>query len=41
MFDDTHLIWQHNDHIFYVGPTKLKVSLVWMLPRFGKKGGRR
>lgn len=41
MFDDTHLIWQRNDDIFYVGPTKLKVSLVWMLPRFGKKGGRR
>lgn len=39
MFDDTHLIWQHNDNIFYVGPTKLKVSLVWMLPRLGKKKG--
>lgn len=40
MFGDTHLIWQRNDHIYYIGPTKLKVSLVWMLPSFRKKGGK-
>lgn len=43
MFSDTHLIWQHNGSIFYAGPTKLKVSLVWLLERprdwFKKKGG--
>ena len=39
MFDDTHLIWQRNDRVLYVGPTKLKVALVWMLPRPGKKKG--
>lgn len=39
MFDDTHLIWRRNDRIFYVGPTKLKVALVWMPPRPGKKKG--
>ncbi|MBQ7495785.1 MAG: DUF3575 domain-containing protein [Bacteroidaceae bacterium] len=44
-FNDTHLIWYHFGNIFYVGPTQLKVSLVWLIPRkwFGldkeKKGG--
>ena len=30
-FDDTHLIWQRNGHLSYFGPTKLKLSLVWLL----------
>lgn len=44
-FNDTHLIWKHFGSVFYVGPTQLKVSLVWLIPRkwFGldkdKKGG--
>ena len=46
-FNDTHLIWKRFGDIFYVGPTQLKVSLVWLIPRkwFGldkdknKKGG--
>ena len=32
-FGDTHLIWLYNDHLFYAGPTQVKVSLVWLLPR--------
>ena len=31
-FNDTHLIWQRNEHFSYFGPTKLKFSLVWLLP---------
>ncbi|MBR1682113.1 MAG: DUF3575 domain-containing protein [Bacteroidaceae bacterium] len=43
-FSDTHLIWKSFDDLFYVGPTQLKVSIVWLIPRkwFGldkKKGG--
>lgn len=44
-FNDTHLIWYHFGKVFYAGPTQLKVSLVWLIPRkwFGldkdKKGG--
>lgn len=30
-FQDTHLIWKYTGNLFYVGPTKLKLSLVWML----------
>ena len=37
MYDDTHLIWQYNKHLNYIGPTKLKLSLVWLLPPL-KKG---
>lgn len=41
MFDDTHLIWQHNDRLHYVGPTKLKVSIAYLLGRHvTRKGGR-
>lgn len=37
-FDDEHLIWQRNANIFYIGPTKLKASLVWLLENpFQKK----
>ena len=31
MFDNTRLIWQYTSHINYIGPTKLKLSLVWLL----------
>ena len=34
MFDDTHLIWQYTTNSSYTGPTKLKVSLSWLI---GKK----
>ncbi len=44
MFDDTHLIWQYNARTTYVGPTKAKVSLVWLIGKDNKlvsrlKGG--
>lgn len=38
-FNDRHLIWKENRHFFYAGPTKLKLSLVWLLPNLLKKGG--
>lgn len=42
MFHDHHLIWQHdNNTLFYIGPTKLKVSLCWLFPERHKKGGLR
>ena len=31
MFDNSRLIWQYTGHISYIGPTKLKLSLVWLL----------
>ena len=30
-YDDTHLIWKENRNFFYFGPTKLKVSIAWLL----------
>ncbi len=30
-FDDARLIYRSNDNLRYVGPTKLKVSLVWII----------
>ena len=37
-FNDTHLIWKYTGNVFYVGPTKLKLSLVWMMQHpFRKK----
>ena len=37
-FDDTHLIWKENRNFFYFGPTKLKLSIVWLLGNtLGKK----
>ena len=30
-FEDTHLIWKYTGNVFYAGPTKLKLSLVWMM----------
>jgi outer membrane protein OmpA-like peptidoglycan-associated protein len=41
-FDDTHLIWKYTKDLFYIGPTKLKASIVWLVPSFKKykqKGG--
>ena len=39
-FDDTHLIWKYNKKLFYAGPTKAKISLVWMIGRKAKEGRR-
>ena len=40
MFNDRHLIWQHNGHTTYTGPTKAKISLVYFLgPSKKQKGG--
>ena len=42
MFNDTHLIWQYNANTTYVGPTKAKVSLVWLIGKSNqhkRKGG--
>ena len=36
-FDSTHLIYKYTKNMFYVGPTKLKVSLVWIVPAPKKK----
>ncbi len=40
-FDDTHLIWKENRNFTYWGPTKLKLSIVWLwgnsLPRHRKE----
>lgn len=35
------LLWQNNGNYTWFGPTKIKVSLVWMLNRKMKKGGTR
>lgn len=35
-FDDARLIYRNDTHLNYVGPTKLKLSLVYLI---GKKGG--
>jgi hypothetical protein len=35
-FDSTHLIYKYTKNLFYAGPTKAKISLVYLL---GKKGG--
>ena len=32
-FDDTHLIWKYTTTSSYTGPTKLKVSLAWLIGR--------
>lgn len=36
-FDDTHLIWKYTTNTSYVGPTKLKVSLVWLIGKQRKE----
>lgn len=35
------LLWQENGKYTWFGPTKAKISLVWLLGRQSKKGGRR
>ena len=41
MFDDGHLIWQHSNRLHYVGPTKAKVSIAYLIgKRVQKKGGQ-
>lgn len=39
-YDDTHLIWKYSATTSYAGPTKLKLSLVWLLGRQRPKGGK-
>ena len=43
MFDDAHLIWKNNQDLRFVGPTKLKATLAWVIGRPNqrkqKKGG--
>lgn len=36
-FDSTHLIYKYTKNVSYFGPTKLKLSLVWIVPWFKKK----
>lgn len=35
------LLWQNNGNYTWLGPTKVKISLVWMLNRKVRKGGAR
>ncbi|MEL5896414.1 DUF3575 domain-containing protein [Bacteroides sp. GD17] len=35
------LLWQENGQYTWLGPTKAKISLVWLLNRKSKKGGAR
>ena len=35
------LLWQENGKYTWFGPTKAKISLVWLLNRKAKKGGAR
>ena len=39
MENDKYLVWQNNGRYSWFGPTKVKVSLVWILPNWKKKGG--
>jgi outer membrane protein OmpA-like peptidoglycan-associated protein len=36
-FESTHLIYKYTKNLSYAGPTKLKVSLVWIIPAKKKK----
>ena len=36
-FESTHLIYKYTKNLSYAGPTKLKVSLVWIIPSKKKK----
>lgn len=38
-FGDTHLIWKYTGRTSYIGPTKLKLSLVWLIPTLKKQKG--
>lgn len=35
------LLWQENGNYTWLGPTKVKISLAWLLTRKAKKGGKR
>ena len=37
MFDDSRLIWQYTSHMRYIGPTKVKVSIAWLMPTWKKQ----
>ena len=39
-YGDKHLIWKYTSTTSYVGPTKLKLSLVWMLGRQRAEAGK-
>ena len=39
-FDSTHLIYKYTKNLSYVGPTKLKISVVYLLPRISRKSGK-
>ena len=39
-YDDTHLIWKYTSSTTYFGPTKLKVSLVWLIGRNRDDAGK-
>jgi len=36
-YDDIHLVWKYNSNIFYAGPTKLKVSIAWLIGKGGER----
>ena len=38
-FGDTHLIWKYTGRTSYIGPTKLKLSIVWLIPTLSKQKG--
>ncbi len=38
-FESTHLIYKYTKNLLYVGPTKLKFSLVYIIGKKSKKGG--
>ena len=38
-FGDTHLIWKYTGRTSYIGPTKLKLSIVWLIPSLSKQKG--
>ena len=40
-FDDTHLIWRENRNFFYFGPTKLKLSISWLIGNSLKRHSRK
>lgn len=41
VLDDEHLVWQHDDHREYVGPTKVNASLVYLIYHKGDKAKRK
>lgn len=40
-FDDTHHIYRYQNHLRYLGPTKAKLSLVYLFGKSSQKGGER